>query len=211
MIGVAIATSAWAQEAVEPPEPPPGPLQNLELAMAGVEGEGKDLLLDFETSRGKIHCRLFHRRAPRTVTHFVGLATGNAESLRLGTGQREKRAFYDGSTFHRVIPGFLIQAGCPHGTGHGHPGYRIKDEFHPDLRHERAGTMSLSNAGKDQGGSQFFITGRATPWLDDHYSVFGECQNLPVIRDIAQTPVLPQNRPRTPVVIEKVVVRWGAW
>ena len=113
----------------------------------------------FETSRGPIRVRLHDDKAPVTVANFVNLA---------------KRGFYDGLSFHRVIADFMIQGGCPQGTGTGGPGYRFEDEFDASLRHDKPGVLSMANAGPGTNGSQFFITHGATPWLDGKHSVFGE-------------------------------------
>jgi peptidyl-prolyl cis-trans isomerase B (cyclophilin B) len=119
----------------------------------------EELLAVFETSKGKIHVRLFSQEAPYTVANFVNLA---------------RRGFYDGLTFHRVIPDFMIQGGCPKGTGTGGPGYQFQDEFTKELRHDRPGILSMANAGPGTNGSQFFITHVPTPWLDGKHTVFGE-------------------------------------
>jgi len=111
------------------------------------------------TSKGDIKLRLFSDKAPVTVANFVNLA---------------KRGFYDGLTFHRVISDFMIQGGCPHGTGTGGPGYRFEDECTPELRHDAPGKLSMANAGPGTNGSQFFITHVETPWLDGRHTVFGE-------------------------------------
>jgi len=112
-----------------------------------------------KTDRGDIRLRLHAGKAPRTVANFVNLA---------------RRGFYDGRIFHRVIDDFMIQGGCPDGDGRGGPGYRFEDEFHPDLRHDKPGVLSMANAGPDTNGSQFFITHGPTPWLDGKHAVFGE-------------------------------------
>lgn len=111
------------------------------------------------TGKGEIRVRLFAEEAPETVNNFVFLA---------------REGYFDGTTFHRVIKDFMVQGGDPTGTGTGGPGYRIRDEFHQDLRHDRPGILSMANAGPNTGGSQFFITHVATPWLDDRHAVFGE-------------------------------------
>jgi peptidyl-prolyl cis-trans isomerase B (cyclophilin B) len=111
------------------------------------------------TTKGKINVRLFPEQVPVTVMNFVNLATNK---------------FYDGLTFHRVIADFMIQAGCPEGTGMGGPGYRFKDEFSKDLKHDKPGVLSMANAGPNTNGSQFFITHVSTPWLDGKHAVFGE-------------------------------------
>jgi peptidyl-prolyl cis-trans isomerase B (cyclophilin B) len=118
-----------------------------------------DLIANFDTARGPIRVRLFPDKAPVTVANFVNLA---------------QRGFYDGLTFHRVIPDFMIQGGCPRGTGTGGPGYRFEDECRPELRHDKPGKLSMANAGPGTNGSQFFITHVATPWLDGKHTVFGE-------------------------------------
>ena len=118
-----------------------------------------DLIANFNTARGPIRLRLFADKAPLTVANFVNLA---------------QKGFYNGLSFHRVIPDFMIQGGCPKGTGTGGPGYRFEDETRADLRHDKPGVLSMANAGPGTNGSQFFITHVATPWLDGKHTVFGE-------------------------------------
>lgn len=120
---------------------------------------GKDYHATFVTEKGPVKIKLFAEEAPETVNNFVFLA---------------REGYFDGTTFHRVIKDFMVQGGDPTGTGMGGPGYRIPDEFHPELRHDRPGILSMANAGPNTGGSQFFITHVATPWLDDRHAVFGE-------------------------------------
>ncbi|HOJ70620.1 MAG TPA: peptidylprolyl isomerase [Syntrophorhabdaceae bacterium] len=124
-----------------------------------VSGEYAQLKAVIRTNKGDIRLRLFPDEAPLTVLNFVNLA---------------KQGFYDNLTFHRVIPNFMIQGGCPLGTGTGGPGYRFIDEFSPKLRHNKPGILSMANAGPNTNGSQFFITHVATPWLDNRHTVFGE-------------------------------------
>ena len=126
------------------------------------------------TSRGAIRLNLFPEQAPVTVANFVNLAS---------------RGYYDGLKFHRVLANFMIQGGCPRGTGTGGPGYQFEDEFDPSLRHDRPGRLSMANAGPGTNGSQFFITHVPTPWLDDKHSIFGEvagAEDQAVVDAIAQ-------------------------
>ncbi|MCI0637141.1 MAG: peptidylprolyl isomerase, partial [Actinobacteria bacterium] len=122
-----------------------------------VPGQGK-LYAKFETSMGTIVCALHENEAPETVKNFVGLGTGAIEWTHPGTGEKSSRPFYDGIVFHRVIPDFMVQCGCPLGQGTGGPGYKFADEFHKSLRHDKPGVLSMANAGPGTNGSQFFIT-----------------------------------------------------
>ena len=136
---------------------------------------------------GTIKVELFAEQAPVTVENFAKLS---------------KRGFYDGLTFHRVIDGFMIQGGCPRGDGTGGPGYEIKDEFAPSLKHSSAGILSMANAGPNTGGSQFFITLVPTPWLDGKHSIFGKVvEGMNVVRSIGKVKTDSQNRPLQTVKI----------
>jgi peptidylprolyl isomerase len=140
-----------------------------------------------ETSRGVIVTRLFYREAPMTVGNFVGLAEGKMRWRDPKDGQIKQARFYDGLTFHRVVPDFMIQGGDPLGDGRGGPGYVFPDEFAPKLHHDKAGVLSMANAGPNTNGSQFFITHKATPWLDGRHAVFGEVvQGQDVVNRIRQ-------------------------
>ncbi len=161
----------------------------------------------FETSQGNIVVRLLEKEAPKTVANFVGLAEGTREFTDVATGQKVKRNFYDGLTFHRVIPQFMIQGGCPRGTGTGDPGYKFADEFHPSLKHAKAGKLSMANSGPNTNGSQFFITVAATPWLDNRHTIFGEVvEGQDVADKISNAPRDSNDRPRTPITLQKVKI-----
>ncbi|MFT5515475.1 MAG: peptidyl-prolyl cis-trans isomerase A (cyclophilin A) [Rhodothermales bacterium] len=152
-----------------------------------VDGEG-DLFVRFNTSMGTMTARLLEKEAPLTVANFVGLATGSADWRDPKGGDTVQRPFYDGLVFHRVIPEFMIQFGCPLGTGTGGPGYRFADEFAPGLKHDRPGLLSMANAGPGTNGSQFFITEIATPWLDGKHAIFGEItEGVDLIVQIARS------------------------
>ena len=147
----------------------------------------------FETNQGTFEVELFEDKAPITVKNFTDLA---------------EKGFYDGLIFHRVIDGFMIQGGDPNGMGTGGPGYTIPDEFHKDLKHDSEGVLSMANAGPNTGGSQFFITLAATPWLDGHHSVFGKVvKGMDVVREIGKVDTDFQNKPLAKVVMEKVTIR----
>ena len=159
----------------------------------------------FETTLGEITCRLFPNKAPTTVENFTGLAKGTKEFVDPKTRQRAQRPFYDGLIFHRVIPNFMIQGGCPLGTGTGDAGYKFQDEFSKDLRFDRPGKLAMANAGANTNGSQFFITVAATDWLNDHHTIFGEVvRGYEVVEKIAKVPRDRSDRPATPVVMKTV-------
>src|SRR5947209_8572242 len=159
----------------------------------------------FETSQGNIVIRLLEKEAPKTAENIVGLAAGTREFTNEKTGKKEKRAVYDGLVFHRVIPDFMIQGGCPHGSGMGGPGYKFADEFHPSLKHSKAGKLSMANPGPNTNRSQFFITVAATPWLDNRHTIFGEVVEGQGVADkISNVPRDSNDRPKTPVSITKL-------
>jgi peptidyl-prolyl cis-trans isomerase A (cyclophilin A) len=162
----------------------------------------------FTTSEGNFKVRLFDQEVPRTVANFAGLAEGTQEFTDPKTGLKTKRPFYDGLVFHRVIGGFMLQGGCPAGTGTGGPGYKFADEFNPKLRHSKPGILSMANAGPNTNGSQFFVTLAATPHLDNKHSVFGEVvEGMDVVNKIGKTPTAPQtDRPIKPITIQSIKI-----
>jgi peptidyl-prolyl cis-trans isomerase A (cyclophilin A) len=162
----------------------------------------------FQTSLGNIVVKLLEKEAPKTVENFIGLAEGTKEFLNPMTGKKEKRNFYDGLTFHRVIPQFMVQGGCPRGDGRGGPGYSFADEFHPSLKHSKAGKLSMANSGPNTNGSQFFITVAPTPHLDNRHTIFGEVVEGQDIADkISNTARDSSDKPRVPVAMKVVIER----
>jgi len=147
----------------------------------------------FDTNKGIFKIELYADKAPKTVGNFVKLA---------------EKGFYNGLIFHRVIPDFMIQGGCPHGTGRGGPGWTIQDEFHPDLKHNSKGILSMANAGPNTGGSQFFITVAPTPWLDNHHSIFGKVtEGIEIVEDISKVETGMHDKPVQDVVINNITVK----
>lgn len=178
-----------------------------ENTLSAEDQQAKEIHALFKTSLGDIKVKLFHKQAPKTVANFVGLAEGTKEFTDPKTGDKVKRPFYDGIIFHRVIPGFMIQGGDPLGQGTGGPGYEFADEFNPELKHTKAGILSMANAGPNTNGSQFFITDAATPHLDNRHSVFGEVvEGLDIVKKIANVATDAMDKPKTPVVIEKLTI-----
>ncbi len=161
----------------------------------------------FATTEGNFTIKLFEKEAPKTVENFVGLAEGTKEWTDPRTNQKVQKPFYNGLIFHRVIAGFMIQGGCPLGQGTGGPGYRFADEFHPSLKHNKAGILSMANAGPGTNGSQFFITLGPTPHLDNRHSVFGEVvDGMDVVKKIGSTKTDARDRPAKDMVINTVKI-----
>jgi peptidyl-prolyl cis-trans isomerase A (cyclophilin A) len=165
-----------------------------------------------KTTMGDIVIELFADKAPKTVANFIDLASGTKEWTDPKTGEKVKRPLYNGTIFHRVIPGFMIQGGDPLGNGTGGPGYRFEDEFHPELKHTKSGILSMANAGPNTNGSQFFITLKATPWLDGKHSVFGEViKGQKVIDAIAQVGRDFRDKPMKDIMIQEVIITHGSY
>ncbi|WP_028927325.1 peptidylprolyl isomerase [Pseudonocardia acaciae] len=170
---------------------------------------GNDKTATLHTSLGDIRVVLFPDHAPKTVANFVGLAQGTKDYSRPNAQGGSSGPFYDGSVFHRVIAGFMIQGGDPQGDGRGGPGYQFEDEFHPDLRFDRPYLLAMANAGPGTNGSQFFITVGPTPHLNRKHTIFGEVaddESRAVVDAIASTPTGQADRPVTDVVIERIEV-----
>ncbi|WP_128802406.1 MULTISPECIES: peptidylprolyl isomerase [unclassified Streptomyces] len=170
----------------------------------------EQLYATLKTNNGDIEVRLLPNHAPKTVRNFVELAQGEREWINPSTGEQSTDKLYDGTVFHRVISGFMIQGGDPLGNGTGGPGYQFEDEFHPDLSFNRPYLLAMANAGPGTNGSQFFITLAPTTWLNRKHTIFGEVTDTAsqkVVDAIATTKTNPRtDRPVTDVVIESVVV-----
>jgi peptidyl-prolyl cis-trans isomerase A (cyclophilin A) len=168
----------------------------------------EELYATLQTSKGPIRIRLFPNHAPKTVANFVGLADGSQAWTDPESRQKvEGRPLYDGTIFHRVIPGFMIQGGDPLGSGRGGPGYQFKDEFHPELVFDRPYLLAMANAGPGTNGSQFFITVGKTPHLNRKHTIFGEVvSGQEVVDAIADTPANRADRPNEDVVIESIAL-----
>ncbi|MEW2620304.1 peptidylprolyl isomerase [Streptomyces sp. NPDC048106] len=169
----------------------------------------EQLYATLKTNHGDIEVRLFPNHAPVTVKNFVELAKGEREWTHPGTGKKSSDKLYDGTIFHRVIQGFMIQGGDPLGSGIGGPGYRFQDEFHPDLAFNKPYLLAMANAGPGTNGSQFFITVGPTPHLNRLHTIFGEVSTeagKKVVDEIAAVETDRRDRPKKDVVIESVVV-----
>ena len=203
-----VAFAGCARDATAPDAgaaPDPATLSTtLAEAVEGIDGKG-DLKAKLATSRGTIEVRLLEAQAPRTVANFVSLARGLRPFRDPETGEWVKRPFYDGLSFHRVIPGFMIQGGCPRGNGQGGPGYVFDDELTEDLVHNGEGVMGMVNAGPNTNGSQFYITDAPTPHLDQKNTIFGRVvKGIGVVRKIARAPRDGDDRPQKEVRILSV-------
>ena len=183
----------------------------LMLGMQGIafgkEKKAEELYATLETSKGTIVCILFDKQAPKTVENFVGLAKGTKEWTDPKTRQKMKKPLYDGTIFHRVIPGFMIQGGDPLGVGVGGPGYQFGDEFTKELSFDKPGRLAMANAGPNTNGSQFFITVAETSWLDGRHTIFGQVvEGQKVVEEIIRVKCDARDKPLEPVVLKKVTI-----
>jgi peptidyl-prolyl cis-trans isomerase A (cyclophilin A) len=198
------AVFAIAQQSTPPTELPDSPTSQ---APPVVEPTGPTAVLD--TSMGRISCKLFDKQAPLAVANFIALAEGTKPWTDPVTRKKVKgKPFYNGTTFHRVIPEFMIQGGDPTGTGTGDPGYMFADEFDPNLNFDVPGRMAMANSGPDTNGSQFFITEVPTTHLNQKHTIFGQCDqpSIAVVSAIARVPRDPDDKPLQPVTLNKVTI-----
>lgn len=166
---------------------------------------GDGVFAKFETNQGDFIAELYHEETPLTVANFVSLVEG--KNTMVTVEGKKNKPYYDGIVFHRVIKDFMIQGGDPDGTGRGGPGYNFKDEFHPDLRHNEKGILSMANSGPNTNGSQFFITLKETKWLDDKHSVFGKViEGQEVVDAIGQVETARGDKPKEDVIMKRVTI-----
>lgn len=205
VLGAAFAAPALAQQSATPAAALPDAPQATPAAL--IHPNGPTLVMD--TSKGRITCQFYERQAPKAVANFIGLAQGtkdwtDPESKKV----QQHKPFYDGTTFHRVIPEFMIQGGDPMGTGMGDPGYQFEDEFDPNLNFDVPGRLAMANSGPNTNGSQFFITEKAYDSLNQHYTIFGQCDeaSVLVVQTIARVERDSNDKPLTPVLLKKVTI-----
>ena len=169
---------------------------------------GNGIFAEIQTNKGNIVVKLYHEATPVTVANFVSLAEGNNTFV---DEKYKGKKYYDGLIFHRLIKDFMIQGGCPEGTGSGNPGYKFKDEFIDSLKHTKKGILSMANSGPKTNGSQFFITHKATPWLDNKHTIFGEVVvGLEVVDSIAAVKTIIPDKPKPEITMTKVeIIRNG--
>jgi peptidyl-prolyl cis-trans isomerase A (cyclophilin A) len=208
-LAAAFAAAAYAQTSTRPADDLPDAPAATAAAMT--RPNGPTVVMD--TSMGRITCQFFERQAPKAVANFIALAEGTRDWTDPVTNKKQhNKPLYNGTIFHRVIPEFMIQGGDPAGTGMGDPGYQFEDEFDPNLNFDVPGRLAMANSGPNTNGSQFFITEQAYDSLNQHYTLFGQCDDasVEVVKAIARVPRNSDDKPITPVVLKKVtIVREG--
>lgn len=205
VLGATLGAAALAQDTAKPAEPLPDAPQATAAAM--IHPDGPTVVMD--TSMGRITCQFFQKQAPTAVANFIGLAEGTKDWTDPQTQKKmHNRPYYDETTFHRVIPEFMIQGGDPTGTGSGDPGYKFDDEFDPNLNFDVPGRLAMANSGPNTNGSQFFITEQAYDSLNQHYTIFGQCDDasVSVVKAIARVERDANDKPVTAVTLKKVTI-----
>ena len=205
----AASFSATGQQSTQAPaDLPDAPTANIAVTIVP---NGPTVVMD--TSMGRITCQFYQQQAPKAVANFIGLAEGTIDWTDPTTKKKQHhKPYYDGTTFHRVIPEFMIQGGDPTGTGMGDPGFSFNDELDPNLNFDQPGKLAIANSGPNTNGSQFFITEQAYDSLNQHYTLFGQCDDssVEVVKTIARVERDNQDKPLTPVLLKKVtIVREG--
>jgi peptidyl-prolyl cis-trans isomerase A (cyclophilin A) len=208
-----LAGPVSAQQSTPPPAQPAEPLPDAPQATAAamIHPSGPTVVMD--TSMGRITCQFYQQQAPKAVASFIALAEGTVDWTDPTTKKKQHhKPYYDNTTFHRVIPEFMVQGGDPTGTGSGDPGFSFDDEFDPNLNFDKPGRLAMANSGPNTNGSQFFITEQAYDSLNQHYTLFGQCDDASVlvVQTIARVPRDSNDKPLTPVTLKKVtIVREG--
>jgi peptidyl-prolyl cis-trans isomerase A (cyclophilin A) len=209
VISLSASPLTLAQQSTKSAENLPDAPQATEAAL--IHPNGPTVVMD--TSMGRITCQFYQRQAPKAVANFIGLAEGTIDWTDPTTKKKQhNKPLYNGTTFHRVIPEFMIQGGDPTGTGMGDPGYSFNDELNPNLNFDQPGKLAMANSGPNTNGSQFFVTEQAVDSLNQHYTLFGQCDeaSVLVVKTIARVERDSQDKPLTPVVLKKVtIVREG--
>ncbi len=204
-VGIVALAAALAQQSTTPSQEIPDAPQATPEATTLPNGP----FVVMDTSMGRITCQFYQKQAPKAVANFIGLATGTKDWTDPTTNKvQHHRPLYNGTSFHRVIPEFMIQGGDPTGTGMGGPGYAFDDEFDPGLNFDRPGRLAMANSGPNSNGSQFFITEQAYDTLNQHYTLFGQCDDasVDVVKTIARVQRDANDKPLTPVELEKVTI-----
>jgi peptidyl-prolyl cis-trans isomerase A (cyclophilin A) len=213
----AVASAAFAlfgQQAAPPAAAPASPAANQDVpdapqATAAVTTVPNGPTVVMDTSMGRITCQFYQKEAPKAVANFIALAEGTKDWTDPTTKKvQHHKPYYDNTIFHRVIPEFMIQGGDPTGSGMGDPGYVFDDEFDPGLNFDRPGRLAMANSGPNTNGSQFFVTEQAADFLDQHYTLFGQCDDasVVVVKAIARVERDSNDRPLTPVTLKKVTI-----
>jgi peptidyl-prolyl cis-trans isomerase A (cyclophilin A) len=205
LLGAAFSGAALAQDTTKPAEPLPDAPQATPAAL--IHPNGPTVVMD--TSMGRVTCQFFQKQAPKAVENFIALAQGKKDWVDPNTQKKmHNKPFYDGTTFHRVIPEFMIQGGDPTGTGGGDPGFSFEDEFDPNLNFDVPGRLAMANSGPNTNGTQFFITEVPTEHLNQKHTIFGQCDgpSVNVVMAIARVERDPSDKPVTPVVLKKVTI-----
>jgi peptidyl-prolyl cis-trans isomerase A (cyclophilin A) len=204
-LAAAFAAAAFAQDTTKPAQEIPDAPQA--TAAATIHPNGPTVLMD--TSMGRITCQFFQKQAPEAVANFIGLAQGTKDWTDPATNKKQHhKPLYDGTTFHRVIPEFMIQGGDPVGTGMGDPGYTFADELDPNLNFDVPGRLAMANSGPNTNGSQFFITEQGYDSLNQHYTILGQCDDpsVAVVKTIARVQRDGNDKPLVSVVLQKVTI-----
>jgi peptidyl-prolyl cis-trans isomerase A (cyclophilin A) len=208
-LAAAFAAAAMAQNSTTPASKQADELPDEPTATAAVLTRPNGPTVVMDTSMGRITCQFYEKQAPKAVANFIALAEGTKDWTDSATKKvQHHKPYYDGTTFHRVIPEFMIQGGDPTGTGMGDPGYVFADEFDPNLNFDQPGRLAMANSGPNTNGSQFFITEQAYDALDQHYTLFGQCDesSVLVVKSIARVERNADDKPLTPVVLKKVTI-----